>query len=271
MFSEIISKKYRWFIWTIIIIVVVGVSLTTYAYITGVNIEAETSEIVFSFHASRKGKIEVVSNPKGAKIYLDNKDTGKETNAEFTAKPGDHILKLTKDGYKDYIENIEVEKGETIEVNAILEEGEGITEAPVDETADWETYRDEEYGYEIKYPEDYTFKEAETEMGGMRVSFFSKEFIDSQGEYPDIRVSLDSNLGLDVESWWRKTHKDSVDVATVTYIKVADIDSLKVKDPLGLIPHTDAFIPRNSKIYSISSTVNDGIFDQMLFTFRFTE
>jgi len=51
----------------------------------------------------KKGEIEIKSNPPGAKIYLDNADTGKTTNFTLTdLKPGDYSVKLLKDGYGDY-------------------------------------------------------------------------------------------------------------------------------------------------------------------------
>ncbi len=42
MFREIIPKQYRWFVWAIVIIIVVGLSLLAYVYITGLNMEAES-------------------------------------------------------------------------------------------------------------------------------------------------------------------------------------------------------------------------------------
>jgi hypothetical protein len=143
MAKQLINPKYRWFIWCIVIIVAVGLSLAAYSYITGINIETETSEMVVSFRVLRKGKINIISNPQGAKIYLDDKDTEKETNTTITAKPGAYTLKLTKEGYKDYVVQIEIKRGETAQISVGLEEGEGVIQAPSDVTVNWENYRNE--------------------------------------------------------------------------------------------------------------------------------
>jgi uncharacterized membrane protein len=51
MFKEIIPKKYRWFIWAIVIIVVVGVSLLAYVYIVG--IELENIPVISTFYKKK--------------------------------------------------------------------------------------------------------------------------------------------------------------------------------------------------------------------------
>ncbi len=125
MFKEIISKKHRIFIWTIVIILVVGGGLLTYVYITGVDLESVP--VVNSF-ISKKGTIVVNSDPVGAKIFLDDEDTEKTTINTLKVKEGKYTIKLTKDGYKDYIKKVEVKKGEEVEIFAILEEGKGTSE-----------------------------------------------------------------------------------------------------------------------------------------------
>lgn len=152
--EEIISKKHRWFIWTIVIILVTGVALLAYVYITGINMEAEIP--IISGVISKKGTIDITSDPAGAKIFLDDVDTGKTTYDTITTKTGTHTIKLTLEGYKDYVQEVEVKRGKIIEVSAILEKGEGVTTGTsVDETADWESYTNKEYGYEVKYPNDW--------------------------------------------------------------------------------------------------------------------
>ncbi len=127
MGKEIVFKKNRWFIWAIVIIVIVGVSLIANIYITGIIIEAETSDISISVHAIRKGSINIKSTPWGAAIFLDDEDTGRITNDTIRMKEGKYTVRLKLEGYKDYIEGIEVIRTKTVPISADLEKGEGET------------------------------------------------------------------------------------------------------------------------------------------------
>jgi len=67
------------------------------------------------------GIIEVNSTPSGAKVYLDNADTGKTTNAALTLlAPGNHTVLLTLRGYRDFSQQVTVAAGQTATVSASL-------------------------------------------------------------------------------------------------------------------------------------------------------
>jgi len=62
--------------------------------------------------APTTGSIKVESSPVGARIWLNNTDTGQITPAVLTGiQPGSHAIKLTKEGYLDYQVNVTVEAG----------------------------------------------------------------------------------------------------------------------------------------------------------------
>jgi tetratricopeptide (TPR) repeat protein len=62
--------------------------------------------------APTTGSIKVESSPDGARIWLNDTDTGQTTPAVLTAiQPGSHSIKLTKEGYLDYQVNVTVEAG----------------------------------------------------------------------------------------------------------------------------------------------------------------
>lgn len=71
--------------------------------------------------ASTQGSISIVSTPAGAKVFLDGNDTGQTTACTLSnVTAGSHAVKLTKDGYADYQQNVTVTGGQTAAVNAAM-------------------------------------------------------------------------------------------------------------------------------------------------------
>jgi hypothetical protein len=72
--------------------------------------------------AGSTGTIRVNSNPSGAKIYIDGRDTGQKTNANVSnVSVGNHTVKLVLGGYKIWTRTVNVIQGQTTQVNANLE------------------------------------------------------------------------------------------------------------------------------------------------------
>ena len=62
------------------------------------------------------GAINLTSTPSGAKIYLDDKYQGITPQTLSNLKPGTYQLKLTKSGYQDWQQKINVSPDKTIEI-----------------------------------------------------------------------------------------------------------------------------------------------------------
>jgi TolB-like protein len=69
---------------------------------------------------SGMGKISVQSQPPGASIILDGKDTGKKTPAQIEATWGAHTIVLRQAGYADATANASVAGAETVTVSQTL-------------------------------------------------------------------------------------------------------------------------------------------------------
>ena len=75
------------------------------------------------FSVTGFGSIRVTSTPSNADVYLDGTDTGKTTPCTLkNVSPGDHAIKVSKEGYADYQETVTVEENKTVNVSAVLEE-----------------------------------------------------------------------------------------------------------------------------------------------------
>jgi hypothetical protein len=69
------------------------------------------------------GELEILSQPQGAAIYVNGVDQKATTPCKFTrVPPGTYTIKLTLRGYKDWEEQVTVEKGKTTRVEAVLEQ-----------------------------------------------------------------------------------------------------------------------------------------------------
>ena len=71
------------------------------------------------------GSFDVRSNPTGARVYIDDVDTGDSTNVIIGGiMPGSHIIRMTKSGYKDWISaTVNLLPRQTRIIYAILQPG----------------------------------------------------------------------------------------------------------------------------------------------------
>jgi hypothetical protein len=147
-----------------------------------------------------------------------------------------------------------------------------------DETANWKTYRNEEYGFEIRYPSEWQYKADKNYIG----------FYDPQGTKfvaPNkltIRVlSKENNISLDkwvqelpeIKSGFGISGKPpSGSFRDINSISFYVIDTTN-EEGANII--ANAFLEKNSSVIKFSKdllTANSrGIFDQILSTFRFSE
>jgi len=76
----------------------------------------ETSKPSEKIDTQNTGTIKLTSTPSGAKIYLDNKYQGIAPQTLSNLEPGTYQLKLTKSGYQEWQQEINVSPDKTIEI-----------------------------------------------------------------------------------------------------------------------------------------------------------
>jgi len=141
-----------------------------------------------------------------------------------------------------------------------------------DQLADWQTYRNEEYGFEIEYDAEYTVNNSFRPLGDgekIHLSFFDERVVPNQlGNEIQVFETYDSvNLTA-----WLVAENYEIDTFEPTEIGGQTGMIAKGKDELGL-PFVHAAIKNNNYLYVISlgtwDAGNDDYVNKVLSSFRF--
>jgi len=171
----------------------------------------------------------------------------------------------------------------TCENNTCTVKEKEIEEERIEETANWKTYRNEEYGFEFKYPANWgsvsDSPDAIVYRSDSTVIFNPPEFKEQYlaAGYPFLELRIKGNpakLGLEdfyfssvKEYWTKEEFKEKIivnQIQTVTYYQFPTPQG----ELLTIIPLESAFVEFSHHTYTDWAVRT---FNQMLSTFRFIE
>jgi len=169
----------------------------------------------------------------------------------------------------------------------------GEPEESQDETTDWDTYRNEKYGFEIKYPKEWHQDKKESSYLYEKVFDIirfspNEEFLDWSGKEGLITIDIISDFEEDLQIWFNKLSAPCMECAPFppsfdSYTTIDGEPAIKAIEGLpGTAGHIDVFCTKDNIRYDFTlalpdtgdeSLINDhkNIFNQMLSTFRFLE
>jgi Domain of unknown function (DUF4384)/PEGA domain len=76
--------------------------------------------VVQSRPAARTGTLQLSSNPSGADVYVDDTFVGISPLSRTEISEGRHTVRISQDGYNDFITTVEIARGRTLKLDATL-------------------------------------------------------------------------------------------------------------------------------------------------------
>jgi hypothetical protein len=193
----------------------------------------------------------------------------------------------TKQGLKTSEQEIEAKKQELKTSEQKIKETQIKTEkeAPKDETADWKVYRNEEFGFEMKYPPKWEYNKVEKNY----IGFYDPEKVKiPETPYELIIKIFHKEKGIPLDRWVQEEPEMKMAIKNELEIGEGKVPEgsfrninnlsfylIKTSDFMGGSAIANAYVEKNGLVIKLSRHLlfpdAEKIFNRILSTFQFIE
>lgn len=133
------------------------------------------------------------------------------------------------------------------------------------DNSDWKTYRNEEYGFEFRYPKEYEVTLTSTKVLEISESRYGDT------EHPGIWIYTYQNNNLQPLDWWKKSKSYQAQDQISSIKNIFGIEGIKINSSEGLQEQHLVFGYKDRIIDVLNIGINEYLINQILSTFKFTK
>lgn len=219
---------------------------------------------------TKTGRIEVHTNPDGATVLLDGKDTKQRSSATLTTRVGKHLVTLQLATYDEQEIEVTVRDNETSRIDHTFSRGgQSVLPSPAAGQAAFQTYTNGQYGYAIDYPSSWSVT---TDSSGVAHFSSSKE---KNAEAESLAILVQPNpQNLDPKAWYETREEypseDQNKIAKRS-LTINGRPAYQYDSPYGFFPATYTVFTGKSQSFLlqiVQGSPDRAVYDQIIKTFR---
>jgi hypothetical protein len=161
-----------------------------------------------------------------------------------------------------------------------IEEGKYVDLLPTEqkEAADWKTYRNSEYAFELRYPNDWLVKENQNNIYFERTDMSQEEMAEKRISYP-LSILIENTSAKSISDWFENEFSDRTRGSRPKKqpITIGGVNGIRYSDPMSIGGCHETFaMIENGKLFKFlrhgsTCDYSDELFTNIILLFKFAE